>query len=112
MRARPFVVRIAYLAALSVVALLLAWNAFVRQINAGLGDILFRLRGPAPSHTAGRIVLLAIDDGTAAKYGTLPLRRSLLAEGLYRLAACLRKCWPWTCSFPSRLDLPRTSHWR
>lgn len=84
---RPFVVRIAYLAALGLVAPLLAWNGFVRQVNAAVGDILLRLRGPEVSRNADGIVLLAIDDRTAATYGPLPLRRSLLAEGLNRLAA-------------------------
>lgn len=65
---------------------LLAWNGFVRQINAGLGDILLRLRGPAGSKNAADVVLLAVDDRTAAKYGPLPLRRSVLADGLNRLA--------------------------
>jgi signal transduction histidine kinase len=85
--AKPFVVRIACAAALSAVAPLLAWNGFVRQVNAALGDVLMRLRGQVASHSAAQIVLLAIDDQTAARYGPLPLRRSLLAAGLNRLAA-------------------------
>ena len=57
----------------------LAWNGFIQQVNAGLNDVLMRLRGAATSSAACEIVLVAIDDATAARYGRLPLRRSVLA---------------------------------
>ena len=65
---------------------LLVWNSFVQQMDAEWNDILFRLRPPVTSPAAGRIVLLAIDDRTAARYGPLPLDRSTLARGLQNLA--------------------------
>lgn len=65
----------------------LIWNGFVQQMDAEWNDILFRLRGPVASRAAAQIVLLAIDDRTAALYGPLPLARSRLAEGLEKLAA-------------------------
>ena len=66
---------------------LLAWNGLVGQFNASLADVLVRVRGPVRSRTIGDIVLVAIDDTTAARYGPLPLRRSVLAQGIDRLAS-------------------------
>lgn len=79
--------RLAYVAALVAIVPITAWNGFVGQLNAGMGDLLFRLRpGTASAATSG-IVLVAIDDRTAARYGPLPIRRSLLAKGIARIAA-------------------------
>ena len=85
--AKPtLVIRAIYLALLAVAVPLLAWNGAVQQFNATLGDLLLRLRQPVPGGAAGNIVLVAIDDRTAARYGPLPLPRPLLAESLRRIA--------------------------
>jgi CHASE2 domain-containing sensor protein len=78
--------RIAYLAALAAIVPITAWNGFVGQFNAGMGDLLFRLRTSTASAATKDIVLVAIDDRTAARYGPLPIRRSLLANGIARVA--------------------------
>lgn len=64
----------------------IAWNGFVQQAGAQLTDILLRLRAPAGTPGVREVVLVAIDDGTASRYGPLPLRRSILAEGIEKLA--------------------------
>ena len=84
--AMPFLIRALYLAALVLAVPVLTWNGTVQQINAGVEDILLRLRPRAQSKALGTIVLVAIDDATAARFGPLPLNRSTLAEGLTRLA--------------------------
>ncbi len=79
--------RLAYLAALVAIVPITAWNGFVGQFNAGMGDLLFRLRpGTTPAATRG-IILVAIDDRTAGDYGPLPIRRSVLAKGIARIAS-------------------------
>lgn len=80
-------VRSIYLLVLVAAIPVLAWNGLVQQFNAGLTDVLLRLRGTVRSQTVGRIVLVAIDDATATRYGPLPLRRSILAQGINRLAS-------------------------
>ena len=80
-------VRAAYLLVLLVAVPLLAWNGFVAQVNAQAGDLLMRLRGTAVSAAVSRMVLVAIDDRTAARYGPLPLSRAILARGLFKIAA-------------------------
>lgn len=65
----------------------LVWNQWVGQVNSSLGDVLLWTRGAVRSRTVGDIALAAIDDTTAARYGPLPLRRSLLADGIRRLAS-------------------------
>lgn len=84
--AMPLVIRVLYLAALVVAIPIITWNGTVQHINAGVVDVLLRLRPHVQSGAIGNIVLIAIDDGTAARYGPLPLNRSTLAEGLERLA--------------------------
>lgn len=64
----------------------IAWNGFVQQMNAAAYDILLRLQPVSDSAARQQIVLLAIDDETASRYGPLPLRRDLLAAGLERMA--------------------------
>lgn len=56
-------------------------------MNASLNDILLWRRGQVHSQAVDDIVLVAIDDTTAAQYGPLPLRRSVLAKGISRLAS-------------------------
>ena len=73
-------------AALAAAIPIIAWNSFVEQLGAQLTDILMRMRPPAHSEGVGDVVLVAIDDATASRYGPLPLRRSMLAAGLDRLA--------------------------
>jgi signal transduction histidine kinase len=84
---RPLYVRSAYLCLLAVVLPLLVWNGFVQQINSTFLDILLRMRPSAKRGGVQEIVLLAIDDGTLARYGPLPLKRSILADGLKKLYA-------------------------
>ncbi|MBI4873094.1 MAG: CHASE2 domain-containing protein [Acidobacteria bacterium] len=83
---RALLARAGYLIVLAGLIPLLAWNGFVQQINAGLCDILLRMRAPADTPAVRQIVLLAIDDQTAGRYGPLPLPRGRLAEGLAKLA--------------------------
>ena len=78
--------RALYLGALVLVIPILAWNGAVQEIDAGVGDLLLRLRPPPESQALASIVLVAIDDGTAACCGPLPLNRSTLAAGLRHLA--------------------------
>ncbi|MBI4905162.1 MAG: CHASE2 domain-containing protein [Acidobacteria bacterium] len=85
-RRRLWVFRIVYLSLLLATVPVLLWNSFVGQFNASFSDILFRLRSPVRTSGVDSIVLVAIDDGTAARYGPLPLKRSLLAAGLDRIA--------------------------
>jgi CHASE2 domain-containing sensor protein len=78
--------RLVYLAAIAAALPLLIWNGAVQQINASLGDVLLRLRGPLHSAATSDIVLLAIDDSTLRNYGPLPLRRSTLGSVIQRLS--------------------------
>jgi len=67
-------------AACALVSLALGWTAYASRFNGSFYDLYFRQRGPqAPSRD---IVLIAIDDDTLARYGALPLNRSVLAEGI------------------------------
>jgi CHASE2 domain-containing sensor protein len=82
----PLVIRLCYLAAIAVTLPFLMWNGVVQQMNAGVGDALFRMRGPVHSPSVAQIVLLAIDDSTLSEYGPLPIRRSVLADAIRRIA--------------------------
>lgn len=82
-----FLSRVIYLLVLVGLLPVLVWNGLVQQFNASLADVLLRLRGPVRSQAVNDIVLVAIDDTTAARYGPLPIRRSLLAQGISRLAS-------------------------
>ncbi|MCW5983535.1 MAG: CHASE2 domain-containing protein [Bryobacteraceae bacterium] len=79
--------RLAYLAVLVAIVPITAWNGFVGQFNAAMGDLLFRLRPGGAAAATRDIVLVAIDDRTAANYGPLPIRRSVLAKGIARIAS-------------------------
>ncbi len=81
------VIRSIYLLILIAALPVLVWNDLVHQLNANLTDVLLWFRGPVHSRTIGEIVLVAIDDTTAARYGPLPLRRAVLAQGISRLAS-------------------------
>src|SRR5664279_1127831 len=82
----PLVIRLCYLAAIAVTLPFLMWNGVVQQMNAGVGDTLLRMRGPVHSPSVAQIVLLAIDDSTLSEYGPLPIRRSVLADAIRRIA--------------------------
>lgn len=86
--ARPaLAIRTIYLLVLVAVLPVLVWNGLIQQLDANLTDVLLRFRGPVHSQAVNDIVLVALDDSTAARYGPLPLRRSLLAQGISRLAS-------------------------
>ncbi len=82
-----FAIRSIYLLILVAALPVLVWNELVHQLDANLTDVLLWFRGPVHSRTISEIVLAAIDDTTAAHYGPLPLRRSVLAQGIGRLAS-------------------------
>ncbi|MBI4463884.1 MAG: CHASE2 domain-containing protein [Acidobacteria bacterium] len=63
-----------------LVSLLVGWTGYAARINQNFYDLFFRQRGLRPP--TDRIVILAIDDATLAEYGSLPLRRSVLARGI------------------------------
>ncbi len=64
-------------------SILLGWSAYAGRINHIFYDRFFRQRG---ARTAGEnIVIVAIDDATLARYGALPLDRSLLAQGIQKI---------------------------
>jgi signal transduction histidine kinase len=70
------------------VSLLLGWSSFARRINLNFYDLYFRQRGTgAVRAEASGIAIVAIDDATLARYGALPLKRTLLAEAVSRIAA-------------------------
>ncbi len=85
-RRRLFALRFVYLSLLLAAVPVLLWNSFVGQFNASFSDNLLRLRPPVRTGGVDSIVLVAIDDRTAALYGPLPLQRSRLAAGLDRIA--------------------------
>lgn len=85
-RKRLWAARAGYLLLLAAAAPILLWNGFVGQFNESFSDVLLRLRPPANSAGVDSIVLVAIDDRTAARYGPLPLTRSVLAAGLEKIA--------------------------
>ena len=64
----------------ALVSLALGWTAYASRFNGSFYDLYFRQRGPRPS--SEDIVLVVIDDETLARYGALPLNRSVLAEGI------------------------------
>lgn len=71
----------ASLAVLSaLVSLALGWTAYADRFNGSFYDFYFRRRGP--QSPLEHIVLVTIDDETLARYGALPLNRSVLAQGI------------------------------
>ena len=79
-------IRAAYFVVLLIAIPWLVWNGFVRQWNDQAIDILMRLR-PAPANgSEDQIVLVAIDDAAAARFGPLPIKRETLAVALKRLS--------------------------
>ena len=66
-----------------VFSLLLGWSAYASRINHLFYDLFFLQRGARS--VSGNIVIVAIDDATLARYGVLPLDRSLLARGIQQI---------------------------
>ena len=83
---KPVLLRSLYVLVVLVALPFFIWNGFVQQVSAEWNDLIMRMRGVQASPTIGQIVLAAIDDRTAARYGPLPLNRAKLAEGLEFLA--------------------------
>ncbi|MCZ6752885.1 MAG: CHASE2 and HATPase_c domain-containing protein [Acidobacteria bacterium] len=66
-----------------IFSILLGWSVYGSRINHIFYDRFFRQRG---ARTAGEnIVIVAIDDATLARYGALPLDRSLLARAIQQI---------------------------
>ena len=87
LRASPKFVRSLYFLAAVAVLPFVIWNGFIQQVNTEWSDLVLRFRSPAAASGAvGQVVLLAIDDRTASRYGPLPLNRRTLAAGLRALA--------------------------
>lgn len=83
---KPVYIRSLYVLIVLATLPFLIWNGFTQQVSAGWNDVIMRMRGVQASPALGQIVLVAIDDRTAAGYGPLPLNRAKLAEGLEVLA--------------------------
>ncbi|MBI3895750.1 MAG: CHASE2 domain-containing protein [Acidobacteria bacterium] len=67
----------------ALLSLFLGWTAYAERINNNFYDLYFRQRGPRPSGHG--IVIVAIDDAALARYGALPLNRSLLAQAIRKI---------------------------
>lgn len=83
---KPVLIRSLYVLVVLAVLPFLIWNGFIQQVSAEWNDLIVRMRGVQASPAIGQVVLAAIDDHTAARYGPLPLNRAKLAEGLEVLA--------------------------
>ena len=79
---KPVLIRSLYVLVVLAVLPFLIWNGFIQQVSAEWNDLSVRMRGLQASPAIGQVVLAAIDDQTAARYGPLPLNRAKLAEGL------------------------------
>ena len=64
----------------------LGWSAYGTQMNQHAADLLFRLRGEQKAGVE-RIAIVAIDDETLARFGNLPLDRTLVAAALTRICS-------------------------
>lgn len=83
---KPGVIRTFYILLALLALPFFIWNGFIQQLSTQWNDLLLRLNGTQSSSAVRQIVLVAIDDHTAARYGPLPLNRATLAEGLEALA--------------------------
>ncbi|OFV99176.1 MAG: hypothetical protein A3F68_00525 [Acidobacteria bacterium RIFCSPLOWO2_12_FULL_54_10] len=64
-------------------ALIAGWSSYGERINRNFLDLYFRQRGPQPAASADHdIVIVALDDATLARFGALPLPRSVLAQAI------------------------------
>lgn len=83
---KPVIIRSLYVLIVLAVLPFLIWNGLIQQVSAEWNDMIMRMRGVQASPALSQVVLAAIDDQTAARYGPLPLNRARLAEGLEALA--------------------------
>ena len=75
--------RVPYLLVASLcllISLAAGWTSYAMRIDHYFYDQYFHQRGP--ERPSGEIVIVAIDDATLARYGALPLNRSLLARAI------------------------------
>ncbi len=85
-RIKPRLIRTLYVLVVFSTLPYLIWNGFIQQVSAEWNDLIVRMRGVQVSPATDQVVLAAIDDRTAARYGPLPLNRAKLAEGLEGLS--------------------------
>ena len=69
----------------------LVWNGLIQQGNASAFDMLLRLSPARRGVARESVVLLAIDDDTISRYGSLPLDRAVVAKALDRIAGAAPK---------------------
>jgi signal transduction histidine kinase len=84
--AGPRLVRVLYFSLALAALPLVIWNGFIQQVNAEWNDLTLRLLPSTPSEAVRQVVLVAVDDRTAARHGAIPLDRRILASGLRSLA--------------------------
>jgi signal transduction histidine kinase len=82
---RRFLISISAFLALPVLVFL-AWNGLTQHGNAAAADMLLRLGTHRRALARQSVVLLAVDDETVGRYGSLPIDRAVLAEALNRVA--------------------------
>ncbi len=63
-----------------VISLVAGWSLYATRIDHYFYDLYFHQRGP--QRPSDEIVIVAIDDATLARYGALPLNRSLVARAI------------------------------
>jgi signal transduction histidine kinase len=80
MQRKAYLVLASLVVGSTVVALLLSWTAFGRQLNDNAYDFIFRLEPPAPWTPDS--IILAIDEETLTKYGSFAGMRTALTQGL------------------------------
>jgi signal transduction histidine kinase len=85
--AKPLLIRSLYVVVVLATLPFLIWNGFIQQVSAEWNDLILRMRSVQSSPAIDRVVLVAIDDHTASRYGPLPLNRARLANGLETIAA-------------------------
>ena len=83
---KPGLIRSLYVLVVLAVLPVLIWNGLIQQVSSEWNDLILRMREVQASPAIGQVVLAAIDDHTATRYGPLPLNRAKLAEGLEVLA--------------------------
>jgi len=84
--ANPLLIRSLYVVVVLASLPFLIWNGFIQQVSAEWNDLILRMRPVQASQALQQVLLVAIDDRTAARYGPLPLNRARLAEGLEAIA--------------------------
>lgn len=84
--AKSLLIRSLYVVVVLATLPFLIWNGFIQQVSAEWNDLILRMRPVQASQALQQVLLVAIDDRTAASYGPLPLNRARLAEGLEAIA--------------------------